>query len=191
LIFHGDYGREAGLISLERCQPNLVDTLNLSETSKEPHSFIDEVELRSGQSIRDCQRCGKCTVACPTAFVMDIFPGQLMQMIELGLEEEVLLSRAIWLCTSCSKCTGECPVGIDLVKVMKSLQNMCRERMSPFKLISSSFFERFLMDGSLPQYNMASGNGHTHFPGEKVSFIRRGVKKGQSSKSRKGQLPTS
>lgn len=43
-------------------------------------------------------------------------------MIQLGMEEQVLSSRTIWLCASCLTCTCRCPREIDLAEIMDYLR---------------------------------------------------------------------
>jgi len=44
-------------------------------------SFSGLVQRRSGEDIHSCFYCQKCTAGCPTAFVMDYKPAQLLRMI--------------------------------------------------------------------------------------------------------------
>jgi heterodisulfide reductase subunit C len=48
-------------------------------------------------------------------------------MIQLGLEDEVLACRTIWLCVSCQTCTTRCPNQIDLGAVMDALRRVAME----------------------------------------------------------------
>jgi heterodisulfide reductase subunit C len=65
-----------------------------------------------------CYQCGECTAGCPAAFAMDITPNQIMRMVQLGLKDEVLESKSIWLCAGCETCATRCPRGVALSKVM-------------------------------------------------------------------------
>ena len=80
------------------------------------------VQSHTGQSITACYQCGKCSAGCPTAYVMDIGPRQVMRGIQLGLKDEILASSAIWLCVSCQTCSLRCPREIDIAKVMEALR---------------------------------------------------------------------
>ena len=56
------------------------------------------------------------------AFAMDITPNQVIRLLQLGLEEDIAKSKAIWLCASCLTCAVRCPRGVDLAKVMEALR---------------------------------------------------------------------
>jgi heterodisulfide reductase subunit C len=101
-------------------------------TSRDLNSrFLDSVERKSGEDIRACYQCGKCTAGCPMVFSMDYSPNQIMRLIQLGLKEEVLSSATIWLCASC---TIRCPRDIDLARVMNTLRLLARYCKEPVKI---------------------------------------------------------
>jgi len=88
-------------------------------------SLLTVVEAASGERVAACYQCRKCTCGCPLAFAMDVMPNQVMQMIALGMEDELLRSRTIWICASCQTCTTRCPNGIDVAHVMDTLRQRC------------------------------------------------------------------
>jgi len=53
---------------------------------------------------------------------MDYLPNQIMRMVQLGMEEQVLSSKTIWLCASCLTCTSRCPREIDIAEIMDYLR---------------------------------------------------------------------
>ena len=84
--------------------------------------FLEETEAASGQKVRICYQCGKCSAGCPVGFAMDLLPNQVMRLIQLGLKDEALSCSTIWLCASCMTCMARCPKGVDLAKVMEALR---------------------------------------------------------------------
>lgn len=74
------------------------------------------------EKLFSCMQCGTCTSSCPTAYAMDYTPRQLWQMMQLGMEEEVLNSQTFWLCTVCKSCQVRCPRGISLTDTMVALK---------------------------------------------------------------------
>ena len=90
-------------------------------------TFKDVVRGRSGEDIHRCFYCQKCTIGCPTAYVMEHKPAQLLRLIQLGQEEKVLGSSAIWMCVSCETCGTRCPNQIRLAPVMDVLRQMAME----------------------------------------------------------------
>ncbi|MCK5057912.1 MAG: 4Fe-4S dicluster domain-containing protein [Candidatus Aminicenantes bacterium] len=116
--------------------------------------FVRKVEELSGQNLMACYQCGKCSAGCPAVSQMDILPNQIIRLAQLGMKEELLASRAIWLCASCMTCNTRCPKGINIAEVIeavrlillrkskdhlevKELSEKVREEVPPIALISS------------------------------------------------------
>jgi heterodisulfide reductase subunit C len=88
--------------------------------------FLEGIEAASGQKVRICYQCGKCSAGCPVAYTMDLLPNQVIRLVQLGLKDEVLSSATIWLCASCETCSTRCPRDIEIVKVMDALRHTAR-----------------------------------------------------------------
>ncbi|MCD6345200.1 MAG: 4Fe-4S dicluster domain-containing protein [Anaerolineae bacterium] len=91
-------------------------------------AFREVVRERSGEDIHKCFYCQKCTVGCPTAYMMDYTPAQLLRLIQLGQKDKVLGSSAIWMCIGCEICGTRCPNQIRLAPVMDTLRQMSLEQ---------------------------------------------------------------
>ncbi len=87
-------------------------------------SFIEELEMLSGQNVMACYQCGKCSASCPFVDSMDLLPSQVLKYAQLGKKEALLRSKTIWVCASCFKCSTICPKDIDVAKVMEALRLM-------------------------------------------------------------------
>lgn len=90
-------------------------------------TFRDVVRERSGENVHRCFYCQKCTIGCPTAYVMDYPPAQMLRLIQLGQKDRVLGSSAIWRCVGCETCGARCPNQIRLAPVMDVLRHMALE----------------------------------------------------------------
>jgi len=55
---------------------------------------------------------------------MDFPPREIMQMIKLGLKDEVLMANSSWFCLTCSACSGRCPREIDIPAVMEAIRHI-------------------------------------------------------------------
>jgi heterodisulfide reductase subunit C len=82
---------------------------------------VDLICELSGEDVRKCYQCGKCTAGCPAMEEMDLAPSQVMRGVQAGLKDLVLDSRSIWCCAGCQTCAARCPKGLDLCHVMKAL----------------------------------------------------------------------
>jgi len=87
-------------------------------------SFAGLVQERSGENVRRCYYCQKCTVGCPTAYVMDYKPAQVLKLIQLGQKDILLKSTAIWLCVGCETCGTRCPNEIHAGAVIDALRQI-------------------------------------------------------------------
>ncbi len=105
-------------------------TLNLSQMQKDHGDFVERVYQASGQDVRRCYQCGKCSAGCSVHNCrgMDVSPNRIMRMVQLGMEEEVLKTKTIWVCVVCSTCTARCPRDIDIGQVMDALRIMAYKK---------------------------------------------------------------
>ncbi len=108
-------------------------------------AFLKVVEERSGQAIRACFDCLKCSAGCLVAVDMDFPPHRIVRMVQLGLKHRVLESRAIWLCTDCMTCSDRCPNGVDVASVINSLRQISlAEGYAPGEARVAEFHQNFL-----------------------------------------------
>jgi heterodisulfide reductase subunit C len=84
--------------------------------------FVKKVRELSGQNLQSCYQCGMCTGSCPAAINMDISPRRIIELARLGLEEDIVGCRTVWVCASCLACAVNCPRGFDLSKVMEAIR---------------------------------------------------------------------
>jgi len=94
--------------------------------AKELHKrFCEDVlAMPAGEKIKICQQCGTCTGSCPTSYLMDYGPREVIGAFRAGMIDRVVKSNTIWLCTSCYYCTVRCPAGIKITDLMYELKRL-------------------------------------------------------------------
>ena len=60
-------------------------------------NFLHAVEEESGQNLSTCYQCGNCTAGCPGAQFYDRQVSQIMRAVQLGLKDEALNNRSLWV----------------------------------------------------------------------------------------------
>ena len=93
--------------------------VNIGEKERK---FINRVNELSGENVYSCYQCGRCSAGCPFAFEMDILPNQIIRLVQLGQEEELIGSKALFLCASCFTCQSRCPKGINMANVAEAVR---------------------------------------------------------------------
>lgn len=87
-------------------------------------SFVTLVEELSGQNLLACYQCGKCSAGCPAVSEMDMLPNQIIRYAQLGMKDELLASKSIWICASCLTCNSRCPKGINIAEVIDAIRQI-------------------------------------------------------------------
>jgi len=100
--------------------------------------FVRKVEELSGQKLLACYQCGKCSAGCPAVSEMDILPNQVIRYAQLGMKDELLAAKSVWVCASCYTCNVRCPKGIKIAEVMEAVRQVLlrkrRDRIDVRKL---------------------------------------------------------
>lgn len=104
---------------MKRTTGGTVQTLDLT--------FRALVEGRSGEDLRRCYYCLKCTAGCPSAPAMPYGPAQMVRLAELGLKDDLLESPSIWFCLQCETCGARCPNEISIARLTQALREIAME----------------------------------------------------------------
>ncbi len=105
-------------------------------------TFLREVESLSHAKVSACLQCHKCSAGCPVGKETDWRSSQIMRLIQLGEQEMLLSSKAIWLCASCEACTSRCPMDIDVAGVMDALRILAAREGAELSLPNVELFNR-------------------------------------------------
>ncbi len=106
--------------------------------------FQTEVAHESGQLLESCYQCGNCTAGCVYTLDYDFPVHQVMRLVQLGLREQALSCRSVWLCATCQACTTRCPNNIDVARVMDVLRHMARRAGFAPEASVKTFTDSFL-----------------------------------------------
>jgi heterodisulfide reductase subunit C2 len=87
-------------------------------------TFLKEMEEKSGETVRTCYQCYRCTNGCPALADMDVYPHRLIGAIMLGDRDKVLQSKTIWSCLQCYTCSVRCPNDIDIAHVINTARKI-------------------------------------------------------------------
>jgi heterodisulfide reductase subunit C len=118
--------------------PNVLDLTGINRDAR----FADRL-TPAGKMIRTCIQCGTCTASCPAAAAMDVSPRQMWHMVQLGLVDQVLHSKTMWLCSVCYQCHVRCPRGIPLTETIAKLKQLAiQSRVQEYKE-STAFYRTF------------------------------------------------
>jgi heterodisulfide reductase subunit C len=123
--------------------------------------YREKLVERVQTDVRDCYQCGNCSASCPAAFTYDYTPNQLMMMLQIGLVDKVLDSKAIQLCVQCLTCSARCPRNIDVAGIFEDLKTIAvaqgRDVPEQVKTFNKAFMSAIAKFGRLPEfYDMAT-----------------------------------
>lgn len=106
---------------------------------------INQLERSTGEELKRCYQCGKCSAGCPVSFAMEIPPTQVMRCLQLGMIEDVMKANSMWTCVGCLQCYARCPQGCSVASVLEGLRQMVLrsgEDRYGVKEISARFLEK-------------------------------------------------
>jgi len=118
-----------------------AEVVNLTTVKRDP-TFVDSLSP-DGRLVHRCIQCGTCTASCPAAHAMDLSPRRMWRMAQLGLADEVLHSKTMWLCSLCYQCQVRCPRGIPLTETITRLKELALERGTVRWRESTVFYRAF------------------------------------------------
>jgi heterodisulfide reductase subunit C2 len=117
------------------------EVINLTAVKRDP-AFGDYL-IPVGHQLSTCIQCGTCTASCPSAAAMDITPRQMWRMVQLGMVDEVLHSKTMWLCSVCYQCQARCPRGIPLTETISKLKQLAIQQQVKEWRESTTFYLAF------------------------------------------------
>lgn len=86
--------------------------------------LIRQIERITGENLKMCYQCGKCSAGCPVSYAMDVPPSQVMRLLQLGRVEDVATANSMWVCVGCLQCYSRCPKGCSVAAVLEGMRQM-------------------------------------------------------------------
>jgi heterodisulfide reductase subunit C len=117
------------------------EVINLTAVKRDPAFGAHLIPV--GHQLSTCIQCGTCTASCPSAAAMDITPRMMWRMVQLGLVDEVLHSKTMWLCSVCYQCQARCPRGIPLTETIAKLKQLAIQQQVKEWHESTTFYLAF------------------------------------------------
>jgi ferredoxin len=72
-------------------------------------TLLYELKEYGAVGIEKCFNCGNCTAVCSLASNEAQFPRRIIRMAQLGMRDQLLGSKELWLCYNCAECSETCP----------------------------------------------------------------------------------
>jgi len=99
--------------------------------------------IPGGENLLHCWSCGTCAATCLVRRYDPSFnPRLILRKAGIGMRQEVLSSREIWLCSACDACYPRCPQEIHISEVMGALRDLAieagYEAPGPFPVVDSA-----------------------------------------------------
>ncbi|MHB1130815.1 MAG: heterodisulfide reductase-related iron-sulfur binding cluster [Chloroflexota bacterium] len=170
-------------------------------------SLAQQLAEACGENAYLCYQCRKCTAGCPLADVMDLTPNQVVRAIQLGQDDLVYDSEAIWLCAGCQTCVSRCPQNVDIPRLMDGLRQAATKAGRQPKLPSvARFYEVASRDiklfgrlyelGLMAELNVRNGNlfkdmdlGWELFRRGKIGLVPKLARRAKPSAAKTRPLP--
>jgi heterodisulfide reductase subunit C len=153
----------------------------------EERTFPEQVMESSGQNLRRCLQCGKCSGSCPITSQAVGGPRRLIARILGGMREQALSDPTWWYCVSCGACATRCPVEINMYAVSTALCQMAAEQgieasEPAIHLFEELFLKSVEKNGRVREINtVAAFNLHMHQPFADAAIAAKMVQKGMIS----------
>jgi nitrate reductase gamma subunit/ferredoxin len=96
--------------------------------------FLAEIKKYGAVSFEKCFNCGTCTAVCSLSKENDRFPRHMVRMARLGLRDELLGSKEIWLCYNCGDCSETCPQEAEPANLMAAARCYAITSYAPLKI---------------------------------------------------------
>jgi len=92
------------------------EAINLTEQKAEFRKKVED--LLHDCDFNLCSTCKTCVAECPATGLENMDPRKFIQMVALGMDEEVITTPWVWMCSMCQRCTHACPMKADIAGIV-------------------------------------------------------------------------
>jgi ferredoxin len=72
-------------------------------------NLLVELKKYGDINVEACFNCGTCTAICPLSTEDGSFPRRMIRYIQVGMRDQLLSSKELWMCYYCGDCSETCP----------------------------------------------------------------------------------
>jgi ferredoxin/nitrate reductase gamma subunit len=108
--------------------------------------LLHELKEYGAVGLEKCTNCGNCTAICSMSAEEDRFPRHMIRMAQLGMKDELLGSKELWLCYNCGDCSETCPQQAEPANLMAAARCYAITHYAPLQ-IGHLFCRRPLVGG--------------------------------------------
>ncbi len=110
--------------------------------------LLRELKEYGAVGIEKCFNCGNCTAVCSMSSNEAQFPRRIIRMAQLGMRDQLLGSKELWLCYNCAQCSETCPKQAEPANFMASARTYAIAHYDPLG-IGRLFATKPLAGGSI------------------------------------------
>jgi ferredoxin/nitrate reductase gamma subunit len=103
-------------------------------TTRVNPDLLYEIKQFGSVGLEKCINCGNCTAICPLSTSEEGFPRRTIRQAQLGMKDELLGSKEIWLCYNCGECSETCPQQAEPANLMAAARCYAITNYAPFKV---------------------------------------------------------
>jgi ferredoxin/nitrate reductase gamma subunit len=103
-------------------------------TQRVDPQLLYELKEFGAVGLEKCINCGNCTAICSMTSEDDRFPRQMIRMAQLGMKDELLGSKELWLCYNCGICSETCPQQAEPANLMAAARCYAIAQYAPLKI---------------------------------------------------------
>ncbi len=96
--------------------------------------LMKEIKQYGAVGLEKCINCGNCTAICSLTGEGDRFPRHMIRLAQLGMRDELLGSKELWLCYNCGLCSETCPQGAEPANLMAAARCYAITQYAPLKI---------------------------------------------------------